>query len=361
MIIAVLVVAILVTSSLNVTVSPGVLVEVPSGYIVSNLDPTLNSTYNNEIYDPNFLPGFQAGLTHTSVSWSSGNGYGHLNYSIGPWAHEQVGLPHFAVGPQCCNFIEVPHTQQFRQVEWGDYYYVRAGLGPPGINLENYTTDFTSPVDVGLRTDWNWSVQVALNWKSPVMMNPGNEWGAIRIAVTQFVPNAPGNLVFTLLNFWMDTNSSSLITASVDGTERGIAPPNIVAYYPIQMTGSGNQTITINISPYLEDTLRVLGLETVQSQHPVISYVYLNVEGYNFEWNTTLWSFKVIAQPNSSPQAIPVSQVIELVAIVAVSATLFYLDLRKNVSSRSRVQQSTGQLRLREEVQIERSGSTEMR
>ena len=339
MILAVLLVLVLASSTLNVVVTPGVTVAVPSGYVVSNLDPTFNSTFNNEIYDPNFLPGFQAGLTNASVSWNSGNGYGSLEYSIGPWAHEQVGLPHLAVGPQCCNFNEVPHTQQFRQVEWGDYYYVKAGLGPPGINVENYTTDFTSPVDVGLRTDWNWTVQISLNWKPPVMMNQSNEWGAIRLAVTQFVPNAPGNLVYTLLNFWMDANSSSLITASADGTEREIAPPNIVAYHPIQMTDSGNQTITVNTSPYLEDTLRVLGLPSVLNQPPVISYVYLNVEGYNFGWNTTLWSFKVIAQPNNS---VSTTAFLAVGSVAAVSVVLFYLDLRKNASSRSRRQQSMG-------------------
>jgi hypothetical protein len=335
MIVAVMVVLILASSSLNVTVTPGVMVRVPNGYMVSNLDPTFNSTFNNQIYDPNFLPGFQVGLTDTNVSWSSGNGYGSLGYSIGPWVHEHVGLPHFAVGPQCCNFMEVPHTQQFRRVEWGDYYYVKAGLGPPGINIENYTADFSSPVNVGLRTDWNWSVQISLNWRPPVMMNPSNEWGAIRIAVTQFVPNAPGNLVYTLLNFWMDANSSNAITSPVDGTSRGIVPPNIVAYHPIQMTGSGNQTISVDISPYLEDTLRVLGLQRVLGQPPVISYVYLNVEGYNFGWNTTLWSFKVMAQQNNS---VSITAFLVVGSVAAVSVALFYLDLKKNASSRSRGQ-----------------------
>jgi hypothetical protein len=178
----------------NVTVTQGVLTEVPKGYVVSNLDPTFNSTLNNQIYDPNFLPGFDVGLTNTSLSWSSGNGYGSLGYSVGPWAHEQVGLPHFAVGPQCCNFAEVPHTQQFRRVVWGDYYNVKAGFGPPGVNVENYTTNFSAPAYVGLRTDWNWSVQVSLDWKLPVLMNSDNERGAIGIAITQYVPGAPDNL-----------------------------------------------------------------------------------------------------------------------------------------------------------------------
>jgi hypothetical protein len=329
--------------SANAIVTQGVIVEVPKGYVVSNLDPTFNSTSNNEIYDPNFLPGFEVGLTNTSVSWSSGNGYGSLGYSIGPWSHEQIGLPHFAVGPQCCNFVEVPHTQQFRRVEWGDYYNVKAGFGPPGVNIENYTTDFSAPAYVGLRTDWDWSVQVSLDWKPPVLMSPGNEWGAIGIAITQFVPNAPGNLVYSLVNFWMDGNSSSTVIPSADGNGRRIALPNLVVYHPIQITGAGNETITVNISPYLEDTLRVLGFQNVQNQPPVISYVYLNVEGYNFGWNTTLWSFKVISQPRNPVPVIPFLVVVDVVAVAAVSVTLFYFDLRKNASSLSQLQRSAGQ------------------
>jgi hypothetical protein len=323
----------LASSSANVTVTQGVQVEVPKGYLVSNLDPTFtfNAALNNEIYDPNFLPGFEVGLTNTSVTWSSGNGYGNLGYSIGPWSHEQIGLPHFAVGPQCCNFAEVPHTQQFRRVEWGDYYYVKGGFSSPGVNVENYTTNFSAPAYVGLRTDWNWSVQVSLDWRPPALMNPSNQWGAIGIAITQYVPGAPGNLVYSLVNFWMDGNSSSTVIPSSNGIERRVVLPNLVVYHPVQITGAGNETIIANISPYLEDTLRALGLQNVQNQPPVISYAYLNVEGYNFGWNTTLWSFKVISQPNNSA---PVTLFLVVVAIAAVSVTLFYLDLRKNASSR---------------------------
>ena len=337
---AILIVFLLASSSLNVALTPGVHVDVPSGYVVSNIDPGFESTLNSEIYNPNFLPGFQVGLTNTSVSWSSGIGYGRVQYSIGPWSHEEVGLPHFAVGPQCCNFVEVPHTQQFRLIDWGDYYHVKAGLGPPGVNVENYTTDFTSPADVGLRTDWNWTVQVSLDWKAPMIMDPANEWAAIRIAVTQFVPNMPGNLVSTLLNFWMEANSSSLITPSADGISRGIFQPNVVAYHPLQVSGTGNETVTMNISPYLEDTLRVLGLDNVQNQPPVISYVYLNVEGYNFAWNTTLWSFKIFGKPTDSSPPSQLPQAIGAALVASVAGSLVYLDVRKNVSARPRRQLS---------------------
>ncbi len=330
----------LISSSANVSVVPGVLFGAPKGYVVSNLDPTFNSTSNNEIYDPNFLPGFEAGLTNISVYWNTGSGYANLGYSIGPWAHEQAGgIPHFAVGPQCCNFREVSHTQQFRRVEWGDYYYVKAGLGPPGVNVENYTAVFGGPTSyVGLKTDWDWTVQFSLNWKPPVLMNPTNERGAIGIATTQYVPSAPGNLVYTLINFWMDTNSSNNITPFADGTGRGVAPPNVVVYHPVQIMGEGNQTITLNLSPYLQDTLRVLGFQSVQSQPPVISYVYLNVEGYNFEWNTTLWSFKLMSPTNSSASVIPYVTATGAL-VVAVAAILLYRVLRRKISPVSRGEQ----------------------
>jgi hypothetical protein len=330
----------LLSSSTNVVVTAGVIIDTPTGYAVSNLDPNLNSPSNNEIYDPNFIPGFQVGLTNVSVSWSSGSGYGSLVYVVGPWAHEETGIPHLAVGPQCCNFQEVPHTQQFRQVEWGDYYDVKAGLGPPGINAENYTAHFGDPPTyVGLRTDWDWTIQLSLNWKSPIVMNPDNSWGAIGIAVTQYVPSAPDKLVYTVVNFWMDGNSSSHVTPSADGIGRLIVQPNIVSYHPAQVSGEGNETITLRLSPYLVDTLKVLGLQTDQSQPPVIPYIYMNVEGYNFGWNTTLWSFKVMTSSNNPSSTIPFASVFPIVFLGAAVAAFAFAFRRyrvregKNISS----------------------------
>lgn len=305
-------------------VTPGVVTGAPNGFVASNLDPALNSTYNNEIYDPNFLPGFESGLTNTTVSWSSGDGYANLGYSIGPWVREETtSLPHFAAGPQCCNFVEVPHTQQFRRVEWGDYYYVRAGLGSPGINLQNYTAVFGAPpTAVGLRTDWDWTVQFSFNWIPPVMMDKSNEWAAIGIATTQYVPSVPGNLVYTLVNFWMDSNSSNHLTAYSDGIKREIAASNVVVYHPMQISGLGNESVTLNISPYLEDTLQSLGIQNSQNQPPLITYIYLNVEGYNFSWNTTLLSFWVMSPSMSSP-----SQILYLLVPLVLGATAGTLAL----------------------------------
>src|SRR5712692_8668996 len=158
----------------------GVASGLPPGFAVSNLDPNLNSPYNNEIFDPNFIPGFLAGLTNTSIEWRTGMGYAKIGYSIGPWSQVEFSVPHFAMGPQCCNFVEVPHTQQFRLPDWGDYYYVRAGFGPLGVNVENFTATFGAPSSyVGLRTDWNWTVSLSLDWSQPVLYNQSSERAAV--------------------------------------------------------------------------------------------------------------------------------------------------------------------------------------
>jgi hypothetical protein len=290
--------ALLLVAGSGVTVTQGITHATPSGFMVSNFDPDLNSTLNNQYYDANFIPGFQVGLTNTSVSWQSGPGFGRVGYDVGTWASDEQGIPHLAVGPQCCNFVEVPHTQQFRQPSWGDYTYVRAGFGGPGVNVQNYTADFKTAADVGLRTDWNWTVQVSFDWTNPVLLDSSNEWVELGIATTQYVPNFPGNLVYTVVNFWMDGNSSHTLNSDYSGVPRTVDGSNVVVYHPVQLSAQGNQTVTLNLSPYLADTLETLGVKP--SQPPVISYVYLNVEGYNFDWNTSLWSFRVMSPAQSA-------------------------------------------------------------
>jgi len=286
-----------------VIVSPGVMLSPPSGFYAYNFAPTLNSLDNNEIYDPNFIPGFRVGLTNVSLVFSSGPGYARIGYSVGPWSYLQVALPHMAVGPQCCNFVEVPRTQQFRAVEWGDYYYVRAGFQSPAINVPNYTADFTAPAYVGLRTDWHWVVSLSLDWKSPRLLNPKNEWASLGIVTTQYVPSAPKKLVYTVVNFWMDSNSTSVLSQMPHTASGGIvAGPREVIYPATQLSqaNDGNQTITLELTSYLQDTLNTLGFANATGGPAVISYVYLNIEGYNVQWNTTLYSFFVMSDQNSN-------------------------------------------------------------
>jgi hypothetical protein len=299
----------------------------PSGYVASNIDPDLKSQHNNEIYDPNFIPGFSAGLDSVSVDWSSGYGYAKMNYSVGPWAHqESVSIPHFAMGPQCCNFVEVPHTQQFRQVGWGDYYNVRAGFGPPGVNVENYTATFgESTPYVGIRTDWNWTLDISLNWTKPLSLAPSNEWAAIGVSVTQYVP-AEQKLVYTLVNFWMDQNSSSSLKPYEDGIKRAVSGGNLVTYHPFQLEKEGNETLSLSLSPYLSDTLRVLNITRGGAQPPLISYVYLNVEGYNLAWHTTVWSYYIVTPQIAQLGAFPTTLALLtlVVGVGGVAAILAY-------------------------------------
>ncbi len=313
----------------TVQVTPGIALEPPSGFYAYNFAPTLNSPDNNEIYDPNFIPGFRAGLTNTSLHWDSGLGYAHIGYSIGPWQNLQVALPHMAVGPQCCNFMEVPRTQQYRGEDWGDYYYVKAGFLSPGVNMANFTSTFTAPADVGLRTDWPWFVSLSLDWKQPKLLSPRNEWGALGITATQYVPNAPNKLVYTVVNFWMDSNSSNVLSKLPgSSSERMIAGSHVVVYHPIQMTGTydGNQTISIDLSPYLEDTLNALGFSPSSAEPPVISYVYLNIEGYNMQWNTTLYSFFVVSNHNPTEETPATATALYGAAIITAVAGLVYIN-----------------------------------
>lgn len=310
--------------------APGAVLTPPSGFLVSNLDPRITSPQSNQIYDPNFIPGFEAGLPNVSMAWSTGQGFAKIGYSVGPWSHPGSTVPHFAMGPQCCNFVEVPHTQQFRKPSWGDYYYVSAGLGPPGVNVENYTARFGAPPTyVGLRTDWDWRVSIALNWSQPVSLNQSKEWAAVGVTVTQVVPGAPGELVYTLVNFWMDENSSASLTGTYGGIPLAVSTANLVTYHPIQLQGAGNQTVTVDLSPFLSDTFQRLNLTTT-AQPPLITYVYLNVEGYNFRWNSTVWSYNVYTPVQSGPSVIWHSPFFQLgvLAAAASGAAIILLGLR---------------------------------
>jgi len=313
----------------NAAVSPGIMMNPPQGYYAYNLYPTLNSTDNGPVYDPNFIPGFSKGLTNISISWSTEPGLARMGYWVGPWKELQVGMPHLAVGPQCCNFQEIPRTQQYRRVDWGDYFYVKAGFISPGVNVPNYTSNFTAPAYVGLRTDWNWTVSASLDWEEPRLLNSGNEWFAVGIAVTQYVPSVPEKLVYTVLNFWMDGNSSKVLATSNYGSNGYIVTgPRIVVYHPLQLAEAGNQTITVNLSRYLDNTLQILNFTSLHTDPPVISYVYLNVEGYNVQWNSTLYSFFVLSDHSPENPSISYPALLYL-CIPALFVGLVYVAYRK--------------------------------
>ncbi len=328
MIAAILLAFLIASGGTHAFVDEGILSGAPAGYLASNLDPLLNSSYTNQIYDPNFIPGFAAGLQNVSVTWQSGDGYGRMGYQVGPWGAPSGVIPHFTVGPQCCNFVEIPRTQQYRLPAWGDYYYVRAGLGPPGVNVANFTLSSAgTPAYVGLRTDRDWVVKASFDWSPPESLGQPDSWAAVGIAATQYVANASGKLVYSLVNFYMNPQSSARLSAGADDVERAVSPPNLVTYHPLQLTSAGNQTVTIDLSWYLQDTLRALGLPASASQPPVISYVYINVEGYNFRWNSTLLSFYVLYQPGVGDAQLPVRGALVL-ATVTLALVAFAIASR---------------------------------
>jgi hypothetical protein len=129
----------------------------------------------------------------------------------------------------------------------------------------------------------------------------------------------------------MDSNSSGTVSPSAARIERSVGSPDVVVYHSVQIEGGGNQTITLDISPYLEDTIRLLGLTVVSSQPPVIPYIYMNVEGYNFRWNTTLWSFKIMTPSNNSLSAIPFASVLPIVFLAAAVAAFGFAFRRYRV------------------------------
>jgi hypothetical protein len=161
-----------------------------------------------------------------------------------------------------------------------------------------------------------------MNWTPPLLMDLRNEWASVGLVATQYVPSLPGKLVYTEVNFWMDGNSSASLLTSADGVARRISQPNLVVYHPIQVTSPGNQTMTIDLSAYLRDTLSSLGLGVQQSQPPVISYIYLNVEGYNFRWNGTLWSFYVLTPDLGESGGSGWNMTDSILTVVAVSVSL---------------------------------------
>ena len=321
---------------IDAEVEPGISYQPPSGYLAYNLDPTLtNTTENGLIFDPNFIPGFQIGLPNTSISWSTGVGYGKIGYWIGPWDHIHQQVPHLAVGPQNSNFIEIPRTQQFRMPSWGDYYYVKAGFTYPGVNIPNYNASFAlkEPIYVGLRNDWQWIVRFSLDWKPPELLNHQNEWAAIGLVATQYVPSAPTKLIYTIVDFWMDANSSTFDKTNVINQENFSlirTGPTSATFHPIQLATTGNLTVSLNLTRYCQETLRLLGFSDSQPNPPVISYTFLNVEGYNMRWNGTLYSFFDLSNNNvkaSGGNLFP-SSTLFVAFVIAAAATISVVYLR---------------------------------
>ncbi|MHB8567366.1 MAG: hypothetical protein ACYC7D_01195 [Nitrososphaerales archaeon] len=331
---------IIASPSSSIAWQSGISNQPSNGYTSYNIDPTLsNASLNGLIFDPNFIPGFQSGLPNTSIYFSTGQDYANIGYSVGPWNETYYQVPHLAVGPQNSNFQEIPRTQQFRMLSWGDYYTVKAAFLPPAVNLSGYNASFqlTEPIYVGLRTDWQWQVQLSMNWHQPKLLDQGNQWAAIGLVTTEYVPSAPSKLVYTIIDFWMDENSSTFGSnpSSIDNYSIVRSSSTSVTYHPLQLAAVGNVTLNLNLTKYTDETLKFLGFPTIAGQPPVLSYTFLSVEGYNFQWNGTLYSFFDMTN-SSSHSGVSVQILVPalIVLLVATSAGIYVFYRRRSTSNK---------------------------
>ena len=259
-----------------------------STLFVYNLDPSLSAPNNDLVWDPNFLPGFNA-TPGVQINWSDPAGQpASLSYYVGPWNNSTVAAyPHFGVGPQAFNFVEVPRTQVFRSPEWGDYSLVRQGFLACAVNLGDYTVNSTAalhPVYVGMpETGVDWTARLDLHW-TPAVETPSLPTSArLEIVVTTTLPpvspTSDPRLVYTELVLWQ--------TPSVSGSVRSI--PSVVApssdvvgdvSFPVDQLPNStvDRTYTLSLGSYLQSTLAALGLSSTGA---LLSYVYLSAAGYN--------------------------------------------------------------------------------
>ncbi|HZY91732.1 MAG TPA: hypothetical protein VFG07_03020 [Thermoplasmata archaeon] len=263
---------------------------------VYNLAPTFRDAHNDEIWDPNFLPGFN-GTPGVHINWSDPfGGPGVLSYYVGPWTNGSVAAyPHFGVGPQAFNFVEVPRTQVFRSPEWGDYQNVRQGFQACAVNLGNYTVNPTQalhPVYIGMPEDGvDWSVQLALHWNLPVVTAGLPVDARFELVTTTTLPalsaNTTPRLVYTEFVLWSAASSIALASRSLPQSEPAASDVAGDVSFTLDSlpSASVDRTYVIPISSYLDQTFNRLGLSP---EGALLSYVYLSAAGYNVHLSTSI-------------------------------------------------------------------------
>jgi hypothetical protein len=146
-----------------------------------SLDGGFEFRNNDAVWDPNFVPGFGTYPT-SSIGWTAPTGGpGTIDYDVRS-ATVPSSLPHFAVGPQAFNFVEVPRTQVYRIPSWGDYQYVAQGFNSCAVNLGNVTVTPASavhPIYVGLpEAGTPWTATWSLQWQS-IAVDSGTPAGSV--------------------------------------------------------------------------------------------------------------------------------------------------------------------------------------
>ncbi len=254
-----------------------------------NLNPAFSELNNDLVWDPNFLPGF-AGTPSVHINWSAPQGGpGTIDYYVGPWANASVApYPHFSVGPQAFNFVEIPRTQVYRSPAWGDYDRVQQGFVPCAVNQGNLTVNASQaahPVYVGMPEQGvDWKVEFTLGWTDPEPTAGLPISGRVALTTTTTLPPLPGQsgarLVYSQLVLWSDTPVAQSISEAPGGTTEGAIG---IGVFPVaQLTSSTiERTFSIDLSPFLGATLTGLGLA---SPGALLSYVYLEVGGYNLHF-----------------------------------------------------------------------------
>ncbi len=267
-----------------------------------NVDPFFLRSNNDQVWDPNFLPGFPS-EPEARILWQDPTGGpAQLSYLVGPLATAPNAseVPHFAVGPQTFNFVEVPRTQVFRSPSWGDYHYVQEGFLPCAVNAGNVTPNATQalhPLYLGMpETGVDWQLQVGLRWvgAEPLLGLPYE--GSLAIDLTTTLPatssDAYPSLVYTDLILWQgaSSGSSSLVRAGAVSTNstRG----GTVSFVVDDLSASVPEarSYVLDLTNYLGWTLGRLGLDPSGA---LLSYTYLSATGYNVQVQASLSSWSL--------------------------------------------------------------------
>lgn len=290
-----------VTLALLAGLAPLWLVPAPSATrsAVYNLDPAFGDPNNDLVWDPNFIPGF-AGTPGVHLTWTDpAGGPGTIDYFVGPWPNASVaGYPHFAVGPQAFNFLEVPRTQVFRSPAWGDYGEVRQGFAPCAVNLGNVTVNASAavhPIYVGLPVAQTaWTVDLPLTWAPPTFPTAYPAAGELALVATLSLPPLPGQpgarLVYVNLVLWSTPPVSAGISPVPGNPLEGDVGGGTFSLDALP-AAPATRSYSVDLSTYLDATLTGLGLPIAGA---LLSYVYVEAAGYNVHLHVSFPSLALI-------------------------------------------------------------------
>lgn len=302
-----------------------------------NVDPYLSQPNNDQVWDPNFVPGFPS-EPQARILWQDpAGGPAQLSYLVGPLASapNATDAPHFAVGPQTFNFVEVPRTQVFRSPSWGDYHYVQEGFLPCAVNAGNVTPNATEalhPLYLGMpETGVDWQLQVGLGWVGAHPL-PGLPYaGSLAIDLTTTLPASSSDpypsLVYTDLLLWQGASGGSPTSARAGAVATNSTRGGTVTFVLDDLSAATPEarSYDVDLSNYLGWTLGRLGLDPSGA---LLSYTYLSASGYNVQVQASLssWSLESSSRlcplPSSSGRWLPTWGLLVGMFLVAVAVSV---------------------------------------